>query len=308
MKPEGKLVAEQIAAQHCAELLHESQPAVSPLKALAGLGEKLPEILERELSGLCAGAKVKVAAKEPVEVPAGSGSEDRDKSLLFSMIAVGPREVMMAIALPQTAILSLVDIALGGSGKNCEPVEGKLPLSAKMMFGRFEKLFSCVLADSIGLPDRSQAKPRTPGVPAIENPLIGAKRNALPLQIKIGEMDPWEMTMMFPGTAATKLLSGGDEAKAAKEAGDEKLPSDPLAEPYGGIPMPMVGMLVDMTVKLSKISNLKPGTVIPVSVARNVPLLAGGKLVAHGSVGEVDDRIALQINHLIQPKEKSNAG
>ena len=53
--------------------------------------------------------------------------------------------------------------------------------------------------------------------------------------------------------------------------------------------------LIDMLMPLSRLSGLKPGDLIPVSVARSVPLALGGKIVAHGTVGEIDDRVALQI-------------
>jgi len=45
----------------------------------------------------------------------------------------------------------------------------------------------------------------------------------------------------------------------------------------------------------SAISALRPGQVLPVSVARSIPLSVGGRTVAHGVVGAVDDRVAIQI-------------
>lgn len=50
-----------------------------------------------------------------------------------------------------------------------------------------------------------------------------------------------------------------------------------------------------MRVPLARIAALRPGQVLPVSVARQVPLSIGGEIVAQGTLGEVDDRVALQI-------------
>lgn len=52
-----------------------------------------------------------------------------------------------------------------------------------------------------------------------------------------------------------------------------------------------------MRIPFSSLSTLKPGQLLPVAVARSVPLTIGDKVVAHGTVGEMDDRVAVQITH-----------
>jgi len=44
--------------------------------------------------------------------------------------------------------------------------------------------------------------------------------------------------------------------------------------------------------------------VLPISVARSVPLMAGDQVVAHGSVGALDDHAALQLTRITSIKEK----
>ena len=43
------------------------------------------------------------------------------------------------------------------------------------------------------------------------------------------------------------------------------------------------------------IAALQPGQILPVAVARSIPLKGGGKTIAHGTIGAMDDRVAVQI-------------
>src|SRR5690606_16206358 len=109
--------------------------------------------LERALSALCAGVQAEVVVGEPTEVQAGLANDKREGQVLNSMIAVGPKEVMIVASLPPRAVLSLVDLALGGTGKDCAMPSGKLPLSAQMMFGRFERMLADILVEAMALPE-----------------------------------------------------------------------------------------------------------------------------------------------------------
>src|SRR5690606_31566751 len=77
----------------------------------------------------------------------------------------------------------------------------------------------------------------------------------------------------------------------------------PNAEPFAGIPLPLRAILIDMAMPVSTLANLAPGTVIPVSVARSVPLMVGDQVIGHGSVGSMDDRTALQLARISLKKE-----
>ena len=67
------------------------------------------------------------------------------------------------------------------------------------------------------------------------------------------------------------------------------------AAPFADLPLPLSAVLVDMPVPFTTLTRLAVGQVLPVSVARNVPLRVGDQTIAHGSVGMADDRVAIQI-------------
>jgi flagellar motor switch protein FliM len=73
------------------------------------------------------------------------------------------------------------------------------------------------------------------------------------------------------------------------------LQPNPADEPFGAVPLTISAVLVDMRIGFAALSNLQPGQILPVAVARSVPLKIGDKTVAHGTIGAMDDRVAVQI-------------
>ena len=61
------------------------------------------------------------------------------------------------------------------------------------------------------------------------------------------------------------------------------------------VDLPLRAVLVDVPMSVSRLASLEPGAVIPVAVNRNVPLLTGNLTIALGCVGELDDRVALEL-------------
>ncbi len=67
----------------------------------------------------------------------------------------------------------------------------------------------------------------------------------------------------------------------------------------GAIPLPLRVQLAELKLSAQRLMSLKPGQILPISVARSVPLTVHGLRLATGSVGEQDDRIALQIERVL---------
>jgi flagellar motor switch protein FliM len=87
---------------------------------------------------------------------------------------------------------------------------------------------------------------------------------------------------------------GGRERKV--DAGP-RVAADPMSDPYASLPITLTAVLVDMAIPFSKLASLRPGDVLPVAVARAVPLKAGERVIATGTIGEYEDRVAVQISN-----------
>ena len=97
------------------------------------------------------------------------------------------------------------------------------------------------------------------------------------------------MTLAFAEADLPRLL--GTETAKPRQA----TTADPHAAPFSAMPLPLTARLVDMAMPLSRLSRLSVGDVLPVAVARQVPLHLGGKTIARGTIGAMDDRVAVQL-------------
>lgn len=302
MRPEGNFIAERLAAQHCAELLRAPRQAANPLAELGEFGKQLSEVLARQLAQLCPGAKIAVESGEPVDLQPNTAQDRRGGPVMNSTVAIGPKDATMIASVPHLAVLGLVDLALGGTGKDCALPAGKLPMSAQLMFGRFEKALSEAIAEVLDLQGAAPVKFKNQNsAPNAFAPFAGCKRTILPLQLSIADAEPSELVFTFPGVSLVQLFA--DREKAAPAAAPRSGQAVPNAEPFGGIPLPLKAILVDMKIPVATLARLQPGMVIPVTVARNVPLVAGEQIVAHGAVGAMDDCTALQLTKITAIKE-----
>jgi len=297
MKPEGALIAERAVARHCDELIaRKKKAAVDPLDDLARLGELMPPLLQDGLSKLCAGAKVNVQVGKPVEQEGDRGQPGDDDPLLESMIAVGRKKAIITASIPTSAVMRLVDLALGGSGSSYQIADGNLPLSARMMVGRVQQVAVAVLAAALELPESTfvQLGDSDVGREAKEV-LSSCKRAVLPVNISLGAEEAWQLSFAFPGPSFAAVFDGHESDDVDGRLGVHSSNGAMASEPFGTVPLPVSAILVDMPVSVSILSKLKVGMVLPVSVARSVPLKAGDQVIAHGSVGAMDERAALQI-------------
>lgn len=301
MRSEGPFIADKIAAQHCAELLRGSRQAVAnPLTELAEFGQRFAEVLSAKLARAFQGAMIDVAAGEPAELPANV-NERRGEPLFNTAFAAGLGETGFYSSLPQDAALAMVDVALGGNGKNCEVAGGKLPISAQLMFERFETLLMAALDDAFDLPAAAALKLRKSGAtPEAALPFAGCKRTILTMRLKFAASPQYDLVLTFPGSSNGALFARRDAGISAQKGGGVVAPN---VEPFAGIPLPLKAILIDMPIPVSTLANLELGKVIPVAVARSVPLMVGEHIVAHGSVGSMDDRTALQLAKINWKKE-----
>lgn len=305
MKFEGSFIVDRLAAQHCPELLRGTHRAPDPRRLISGLAGRLCVQFEQRLRGLCGATQVRIRAGEPTGKPSEAASDKRCGQFLNGTILIGPTDEKVMVSLPRRAALTLVDLALGGTGNECRYSDDRLPMSAVIVFSRFEMMVAGVLAEVMEIAEPGMVRPKH-AVGAVE---MGARcvpdnHTILPLEVTIGDNMPWDISLIFPDLLVSELFaskSGGQSAGSAQRSpANEGLG----AEPFEDIPLSVRAVLVDMAMPLAAISNLKPGMVIPVAVARSVPLVAGDKILAHGTVGAMEDRAALQLTRINSSKEK----
>ena len=81
-------------------------------------------------------------------------------------------------------------------------------------------------------------------------------------------------------------------------AAPQRAPAEPLDAAFADVPLWVSARIVDMALPLSAVAQLQPGQILPVAIARAVPLSIGGVVIGFGSVGAVDDRVGMQLSQI----------
>lgn len=304
MRPEGNFIAQAVAAQHARELLRAVAPGTDPLKDLNRFGGRIGELLNGPIARLCAGRKLKLRAAAAVEVDGGEELAGKlGQVAANSLLVAGEGQAPLMISIPATTALALVDLVYGGTGEVPERIPEKLPTAANLMSNRLEAILVEALTAGLELGEGQGIQTLCSGTDEeLLAPFAQCRVALVGLEVVVAGSRPLPVTVGFPAASMGELFGKRAPGKPANAKNGK--PASPAAEPFAGIPLELKAVLVDMNVPVSLLSALKPGTILPVSVARTVPLIAGDHVVAHGTVGAMDDRAALQLTQITSRKEK----
>lgn len=299
MKPEHNFVAQRPAANHAALFRQDRTPAADPAEALAAFGERMARSLPDTLTAFGSGAEPDCTAGMP---RAGVMREllSRSGGLCAHSLLAGPdNRLMLLVSIEAAGIFQLVDMAFGGEGKQPDPLPTRFPLSAQLVAARIESAFAA-LAARIGGIGQDGEPAFTPvrhdtDIAALRPFAADCPLWQMSFEIAFPGCDPWTVRLTLAAAHVGDLCGSQDEAAPASAPAADAGHCDPAGAPFGDVPLTLRATLVDMRIPLARIAELKPGDVLPVSVARNIPLSIGQATIAHGTVGEMDDRIALQI-------------
>lgn len=293
MKPERAFVAERVAAQHCPELLRGvAGPAGDLMPRLSAVGEALARALGPALAPLYGGEAPRVKAQ----------AARADDDLMFgaevgplaanSLYAIGHGAVPLLISLQAAAVLGLVDRTFGGRGDLRGGLPDKFPLSADLMIRRIETIIAGCLAPALALaPEAIEVVRRDGSLTQLAAFPEGAPLAAMKIEVIEEGREAWPIHIALAEAHLAYLF----DEKASAPPPPAHGRAGPGDEPFASLPLGLTAVLVDMRMSMAVLAALQPGQILPVAVARAVPLKVAGRTIATGSVGEADDRVALRI-------------
>lgn len=290
MKPQRAFVAERIAAQHCAELLRgraaapvDARPALD--RALVRLARALPAALAPML-----GAAPRVSLAPLRDSDAGELAVKAAPLAAHSLLAADGASLLVTVE--AGAVLSMVDRAYGGRGEVPDPLPDTFPLSAELMIDRLETLLTARIAAAFEIAGDMAPLRRDGSLAQLAPFADGTPLVIAELAVAEDGRDPWSIALALP-TTSVEALFGAPEGQAASTA--PRKAAGPADEPFADMPLELVATVIDMRMPFPAVAALVPGQLLPVAVARAVPLSIGGKVIAHGTIGALDDRVAVQI-------------
>lgn len=221
-------------------------------------------------------------------------------SMGLAFYQLPPMKGRLALRLGHDLIAALVDAFFGGSisrGKTkktdyapadlrlMQRIADSLAMPIGAAWGEFGS-FRCLVAGLTDDPEEAKI----------------AKGDA-PLMIQ-------PFTLTFAGTTSftidiiypiAMIQSARDEWSASQ--GPEAVASDPawrhdMAGAMAEVFVPVRSILARPTMTLPELANLKPGDIIPIPPAQNIPLIIGDRTFARGSLGEQNGLAAFRIDHI----------
>lgn len=287
MKPERTFIAERVAAQHCPELVSRGPDPAELTGHFARAGERFARRFAAALAPLVGGEEPKIAVLPPRELSESELTGLFGPLAAYSLLASAVPGVSLLAAVEGAAVLRLVDRAFGGTGEPPKAFPETLPGSAELMIEKLEALIARSLGEALGQDVRPLR--RSVRLDDLAPFPAGARLALLTCEVAEGAHAPWKLALALPQVLLARLFGqAAPDARAARTA-------DPAAQPFADMPLPLSATLVDMRVPLAAISALEPGAVLPVAVARAVPLSIGGIEIARGTIGAQDDRVAVKL-------------
>ena len=313
MKPERAFIAERQLAAHCPELMRRGPAPAELLPLLGRMGERLARRLAGALAPLLGGEAPRVDCGTPRE-----GDYTQLRSSIAPLAANclfgansggGDNQSPLLVSIEAEPVLRIVDHAFGGKGEAPCPLPTSFSMAADLMIGRIEGLlsthFTAAIAATAGAAPGAQppalAPLRRDGSLSQLAPFADRTPLAmLTLEVEDGGVLPWLITIAMPMGTLAALFGYPDPTPASAGAARNPHRTASATEaPFADIPLPLRAVIVDMSISFAAVAALEPGQILPVTIARRVPLRVGEHTIAHGTPGAMDEHIAIQITQAL---------
>jgi flagellar motor switch protein FliM len=302
MRPERQITAERALARHSGELLAEAIAPGDLLPLLGALGATFARQFGRAVAPLLGGNLPNVKCGELRQCTMAELGEDIAPLAANSLLAAGSRDATLLLSIEARAVLQLIDRTFGGRGRVPAQLPAQFPVSGDLLAAKLEAMAGQALAAALGGALAVEGLRRDGSIAKLRPYASEAQLAVMDFDICEEDMEPWRASLAFPLETLSALF-GKDGAPAAPKRPALPVEARPLAAPFDDIPLALRAVLVDMNIPVSRLSALAPGQLIPVAVARSVPLRAGDETFAHGTIGTMDDRIAVRVTQAFQQQE-----
>lgn len=308
MKMAHDFAAARVAAQHCAELVARGPRPEEREAMIAAWRRDLARDLGQTLAALLGADRLNAAVSAPEwllgsEVIARIGPVAAN-SLLRCGAGVshnggenGGTEVLLS--LDHATALALAERSFGGEGRVGEPSLDPLPRSAQLLCDEVAVLVAGALArarlgDGAGAEATGEVIIRSENAARLRAFDPAGKAALFTLQLADAQGHAWRLHLALAAGLLDDLLP----APGAARPSPDPRAGDATAACFGGIPVALCAVLAEFDLTLGQLDRLAPGDTFPIPMPRSVPLRIGTTLVAHGSIGTLDERMALCLTHL----------
>jgi flagellar motor switch protein FliM len=285
-----------LAASHCDALFRQRAEEVDLLPEFGRLGERLARALGPALVAFGGGKTAEVCAIGVERRSGGEIASELDRLGAHALLGTGKHRLLVSI--DGAALLAQLDRAFGGTGEVGSKLPAVLPLSADLLAQRVEQAVAELLTQLVDLPQPFEVTERDGSYATLAPFRSGDALAVLTLEVVERGGKPMRLALATRAETLAALLPPTEARKRVPERR-----TGPLDTPFGEIALTLEAVLTEMRIPLSRIAALEPGQTLAIPVARAIPLRIGGTVVARGTIGELDDRVALQITNTVHSRK-----
>jgi flagellar motor switch/type III secretory pathway protein FliN len=295
------------AAQHCRELTaHGAARGPRPEERAALMTawrRDLSRLLAEDLSALLSGDRLEVNVPE-AETLSGNAVLDRIGPVAANaLLRCGLAGETALVAFDFATAIALTDRSFGGDGKPADTAPHQLPRSSALLVDEIAATVAgAITCASIGdAMSQAGAEPRGEVIirsdSAVRLKPFAADAEVLLFPIAIANRQgcEWRCLLAIAAERMERLLPVPGSTGALPARRGPRQPASPLAAPFAAVPLPLHVVLAEVDLSLARLQALAPGDRLPLAMGRHVPLLLGDTPIAHGSIGTLEDRMAIRL-------------
>lgn len=244
-----------------------------------------------------AGVKLRVDAPDPEFTQFDVWCDKQPELVSLSQFQLAPMKGRVLVRLEPTMVSAMLDAFFGGAPRESTLVKKEFTQTDIRLIGRIAKAigerigaawndvgsFACHATGHSSSVDGARIAPPTARM------VVQRFRLTLPGNSR------FEIEMLYPLDglqAADQCLT---PAGFAEERGPDPAWRESMSQVLAEVSLPARSVLARPVLTLPQLADLKPGDIIPIPPARNLPLIIGDRVFARGSLGEQNGLAAFRI-------------
>jgi flagellar motor switch/type III secretory pathway protein FliN len=294
------------AAVHCAELTTRGPRPEESAALLAAWRRDLARLLADDLSGLLSGDRLDVTISEPDRVSGADALRRIGQVAANSLLRVGALAETALLSFDFATAIALTDRSFGGDGRTAASVPDALPRSAALLVEEAATMIAgaitCASYGDMPPPSggttRGEVIVRSESAARLKPFALDADTLVFTIDIANRQGCAWRVSLAVAAERMARLLPGGGRTPRPRTT---RKTANGMSAPFANVPLPLHVVLAEFDLSLARLQTLAPGDMIPLAMGRQVPLLVGETVLAHGSVGTADDQMAIRLTRLPVP-------
>jgi len=283
-------------ARHCAELIRRGPRPEERAEQIAAWRRDAARELASMLGEMFSGRKLAAKISEPEMLKGTQVFERIGPVAINCLLRCGDDDQTILLSLDHATAIAITDCSFGGEGALPEEAPAELPRSAGMLVDQVAGTIAKVLAHVNGSEDsRADVLVRSESVTRLKPFGAGDDVACFTLSLSPAPGVEWSallavadagLDLVLPGFAMTRPGPARDPVSQATDG------------PFARMPLRLEAVLGEIDLSLGRLQSLKPGDEFPLAIPSELPLCAGEDVLARGTLGTCENRMALRLTRL----------